>query len=228
MMIMSTGKVGTPTSTVFRIKKAQKIPCDCARCRHSENRNGSYFTVCISVCIRRKGPNVNGIGPLSRRRSRVRKTSRIGRKTTTKSQRKGVDLMLYKEMLLIGEDYDYFIEMDPAGNGIRFMRVGDDDIRKWVAAIIDTGDGFTLAMLSEQGVVMKKLDPKGLCRVKANYRELLLTGFTGGQTIYDHVFIINYTGIDSEGVTICYCDDDTIYTIAICETEQNRLRFRCA
>ena len=34
--------------------------------------------------------------------------------------------MLYKEMLLIGEDYDYFIEMDPAGNGIRFMRVGDD------------------------------------------------------------------------------------------------------
>ena len=25
--------------------------------------------------------------------------------------------MLYKEMLLIGEDYDYFIEMDPAGNG---------------------------------------------------------------------------------------------------------------
>ena len=35
--------------------------------------------------------------------------------------------MLYKEMLLIGEDYDYFIEMDPAGNGIRFMRVGDDD-----------------------------------------------------------------------------------------------------
>lgn len=49
--------------------------------------------------------------------------------------------MLYKEMLLIGEDYDYFIEMDPAGNGIRFMRVGDDDIRKWVAAIIDTGGG---------------------------------------------------------------------------------------
>lgn len=46
--------------------------------------------------------------------------------------------MLYKEMLLIGEDYDYFIEMDPAGNGIRFMRVGDDDIRKWVAAIIGT------------------------------------------------------------------------------------------
>ncbi len=136
--------------------------------------------------------------------------------------------MLYKEMLLIGEDYDYFIEMDPAGNGIRFMRVGDDDIRKWVAAIIDTGDGFTLAMLSEQGIVMKKLDPKGLCRVKANYRELLLTGFTGGQTIYDHVFIINYTGIDSEGVTISYCDDDTIYTIAICETDQNRLRFRCA
>ena len=111
--------------------------------------------------------------------------------------------MLYKEMLLIGEDYDYFIEMDPAGNG------------------------FTLAMLSEQGVVMKKLDPKGLCRVKANYRELLLTGFTGGQTIYDHVFIINYTGKDSEGVTISYCDDDTICTIAICETEQNRLRFRC-
>jgi hypothetical protein len=173
---------------------------------------------------------VNGIGPLNRRRSRARKTNRIKRKTTakTKNQRNGVDLMLYKEMLLIGEDYDYFIEMDPAGNGIRFMRVGDDDIRKWVAAIIDTGDGFTLAMLSEQGIVMKKLDPKGLCRVKANYRELLLTGFTGGQTIYDHVFIINYTGIDSEGVTICYCDDDTIYTIAICETEQNRLRFRCA
>lgn len=42
-MIMSTGKVGTPTSTVFRIKKAQKIPCDCARCRHSENRNGSIL-----------------------------------------------------------------------------------------------------------------------------------------------------------------------------------------
>lgn len=43
MMIMSTGKVGTPTSTVFRIKKPNKIPCDCARCRHSENRNGSIL-----------------------------------------------------------------------------------------------------------------------------------------------------------------------------------------
>lgn len=89
----------------------------------------AYFTVCISVCIRRKGPNAKGIGPLSRRRSRARKTSGIKRKTTAKTK-KGVDLMLYKEMLLIGEDYDYFIEMDPAGNGIRFMRVGDDDIRK--------------------------------------------------------------------------------------------------
>lgn len=40
---MPKGKYGTPMNSIEHIKKANKIPCDCERCRHSRRGAGMLY-----------------------------------------------------------------------------------------------------------------------------------------------------------------------------------------
>ena len=40
---MSKGKYGTSMNSIEHIKKANRIPCDCERCRHSRRGAGTLY-----------------------------------------------------------------------------------------------------------------------------------------------------------------------------------------
>jgi hypothetical protein len=40
---MAKGSIGTQTSTVVHVKKANKIACDCTRCKHSKKGAGTIY-----------------------------------------------------------------------------------------------------------------------------------------------------------------------------------------
>lgn len=40
---MPKGSTGTNTSTVIRVPKADRIECDCARCKHSKRGVGTLY-----------------------------------------------------------------------------------------------------------------------------------------------------------------------------------------
>lgn len=40
---MAKGSIGTQTSTVIHVKKANRIACDCSRCKHSKKGAGTIY-----------------------------------------------------------------------------------------------------------------------------------------------------------------------------------------
>ena len=68
---MSKGKYGTSMNAIEHIKKANRIPCDCERCRHSRRGAGTLY------CELR---DANGIGAQS-------PCQRTARRAKAKNQR---------------------------------------------------------------------------------------------------------------------------------------------
>ena len=40
---MAKGSTGAETNVIIRVKKADRIPCDCERCRHSKRSAGTLY-----------------------------------------------------------------------------------------------------------------------------------------------------------------------------------------
>lgn len=134
--------------------------------------------------------------------------------------------MLFKDTFLQATDCDYHVAADLEQNAICFWLVDEDSNRKWVAALIDSGDEITLARLSPQGILLTRINPYGLRRKPVNYKELMISASAGFRSVYDRIFVIERVNEDDHSLaTISYCDDSTMYTVLICKTEGNRLAF---
>lgn len=121
---MSKGKYGAPMNSIVRLKKPNKIPCDCERCYHSERRNGSilhcmYYNLYPpqkTTCARYW--STKSVPKSRKKKSKKSKEFNI-RRITMKELTKEMIIKGISDKVIYDIDYDFAVR---AAENIKFTR----------------------------------------------------------------------------------------------------------
>lgn len=72
---MAKGSVGTPTNTIIRMKKPNKIACDCERCKHSKKGAGTIYCTYYDIISPKKKTCARywGVKPTGKKKKKKKK-----------------------------------------------------------------------------------------------------------------------------------------------------------